>query len=125
MIEGNLIEHLKGHLKGVAGYELSKPVTACYPNYVVSSTMRRGESIHGNGGKGMGYEYDAQINVLASSSAQAKTIASKIIETLDGFSGLLGDVTVIDCRLVNVIRLGVNPNKVFEVAIEFFIKTNN
>ncbi|EHK6508526.1 hypothetical protein [Vibrio parahaemolyticus] len=125
MIEGTLIEYLKAHLKGMTGYEVIKPVTVPYPTYVVSSTMRRGESIHGNGGKGLGYEYDVQINVLATSSAQAKSMTSSVLQALDGYSGLLGGLDVIDCRLDNVINLGLNHNKVFEVALEFSIKTNN
>ncbi|MDP5253373.1 MULTISPECIES: hypothetical protein [unclassified Vibrio] len=121
-MELEIITLLSSELGGIDGFISQKPEGISLPAFVVECRQGRGESLYGNQGKPLGYDYELQVNILDSRYVAIRNKRELVIELLDGFTGLIGDLDVIDCRLSDT-TLGMNLDKSYECVLFFTIKT--
>jgi hypothetical protein len=122
-MEYDLIGYLQTLIgNGIKGYVISKPEGTPYPAFVVEDTMSRGTDIYGNNGKAFDYIHSIQINLIGQRFTALRTSRDIIIERLDGFSGVLGINTIVDCRLEGS-EVTKNINENFEFILTFTLST--
>ncbi len=111
-------------LLGIDGYIIRKPENTPYPAFVLSNSISRDIPIYANQGKPMGYTYGIQINLIGNSYKSIAPLRMAIIDELDGFSGDLGGVNVIDSTMNSSTEFQ-NSNKNYELIIDFTIRSLN
>tara|TARA_Y100001960_G_C14784209_1_gene890297 strand:+ start:31803 stop:32177 length:375 start_codon:yes stop_codon:yes gene_type:complete len=121
-MELDLIEFIQNLLgDGVKGYLMVKPEGTPYPAFTVEDTTSRGMDLYGNNGKPFDYSHDIQVNLMGGHKFSViNTHKKKLIEALDGFTGVLGSHQVIDCRLENAAFVKTS-SKAFECVLLFSI----
>ncbi|EOX3952123.1 MULTISPECIES: hypothetical protein [Vibrio] len=121
-MELEIINFLKPHLNNMEGYITRKPEGVSIPFFVIDLSVSRGESLYGNNGKPLGYDYDLRINVVDTRYMSIRSLRDTLIQVLDGFTGNIGGVDIIDCQLTDS-TLGMNLDKSYEGVLFFTIKT--
>ncbi|PHS22004.1 MAG: hypothetical protein COA84_14070 [Robiginitomaculum sp.] len=112
------------NLLGIDGYIIRKPENTPYPAFVISNSISRDLPIYANQGKPMGYTFGIQINLIGNSYRSIHSHSETIIDALDGFSGDIGGVTVIDSTMNGYTEFQ-NSNKNFELVIDFTVRSLN
>lgn len=121
-MELEIITLLSTELDGIEGFITQKPEGVSLPVFVVECRQSRGESIYGKQGKPLGYDYDLQVNILDSRYVPIRQKREAVIGLLDGYTGYIGNLDVIDCRLSDS-TLGMNLDRSYECILFFTIKT--
>lgn len=124
MIEQHIISFLKATaLSGhhvVVGKKTLRVSNHCV---VVGVTERKGVRVH-DGKSGYLAEADLSLRVITSQPATISDTVGKIRDALDGYVGFIGDIEVTDTIFDHQVNLGSNTEGVWEVVMEFTIKTN-
>ncbi len=110
------------NLLGIDGYVIRKPENTPYPAFVVSSSTSRDIPVFNNNGKPLGYTYGIQINLIGTRYSDVSSRAKDVISALDGFSGDIGGVNVMDAQLDSESEFQ-NSNKNFEKVIDMTFRT--